>query len=84
VKQAPTDKDTNLVPLVVKGGVPMKQVIFNAIDWVSVKLTGISLPFLFFTPGELTKWLGVIALCSTIVYNTVRIVKELLNKKSES
>jgi hypothetical protein len=67
----------------------MGQIIYNAVDWVSVKLCGISTPFLFITDlkintwfGDIkvTTWLGVAVMVSTLIYNGIRIYKELKNK----
>jgi hypothetical protein len=69
----------------------MKDLVMNAIDWTSVKLTGFSTPFLIIDFGQikilgfinvsmLTAWLGVGVMLSTLFYNAVRIYKELKNK----
>jgi hypothetical protein len=71
--------------------VGMKEIIMNAIDWTSVKLTGFSTPFLFIDFGStkllgfinvstLTAWLGVGVLASTFIYNAIKIYKEFKNK----
>jgi hypothetical protein len=59
----------------------MKQLVdhaVGAIDWTSVKLAGVSL--LFIGGSKLTMCLGVAAMSSTIIYNSIRIYKELKNK----
>lgn len=55
--------------------------IKNAIDWLSIKLTGISLVLAAITWGGFIAFLSGIALCTTIVYNGIRIYKELKAKK---
>lgn len=52
----------------------------TAIDWVSMKLTGISVVFALITGGSLMTVLALIATGSTIVYNIIRIYKEVKNK----
>ena len=54
--------------------------IFSAVDWLSVKFTLLGVPFLFIGSTSI-QVLGVIAVCSTIVYNCIRIYKELKRKK---
>jgi H+/gluconate symporter-like permease len=49
----------------------------DSIDWTSVKLCGISTPFLFINATKITTVLGIIAVASTIIYNGIRIYKEL-------
>lgn len=56
------------------------QNIFHAVDWFSVKFTLATTPFLFIGSVSI-QVLGVIAVCSTIVYNCIRIYKELKRKK---
>lgn len=55
----------------------MKTTIINAIDWLSVKLAGISLPFLLISWNALLAWLGAAVMISTLIYNGIRIYKEL-------
>lgn len=55
--------------------------ITNSIDWMSVKLCGISTPFLFINATKLTTILGIIVMLSTLAYNGIRIYKELKAKK---
>lgn len=57
-----------------------KMDLLHAIDKVSVTLMGFSLPPLFVDPTPVTAWLGGIAIVTTIIYNTIRIVKEVKNK----
>jgi hypothetical protein len=58
----------------------MKTVIANAIDWLSVKLCGVSTTFLFITGDKALKWLGIAVMVSTVFYNGIRIYKELKSK----
>lgn len=55
--------------------------VLNAVDWVSLKLNGLVIPFLFINPNPFMLWLGAMATLSTIVYNGIRIYKELKAKK---
>jgi hypothetical protein len=48
-------------------------IINSAIDWFSVKITGLCIPFMFIAPEGLVRNLGAIAFISTIAYNGVRI-----------
>lgn len=59
----------------------MSHIILSAIDWTSVKLTGASFPFLLLVNPNIGAWLGIVMLCTTIIYNGIRIYKELKNKK---
>lgn len=59
----------------------MKYIIINAIDWMSVKLTGASLPCLLLINPNIGAWLAIIMFSSTIIYNGIRIYKELKNRK---
>lgn len=59
----------------------MKQIYFNAIDWVSVKLNAVCL-LGFITGDALLTNLTILATLTTITYNGVRIYKEIKNKKS--
>lgn len=59
----------------------MWNIVKDATDWVSVKLTGACVPFLFIDTTKLTAYLGVAVMASTLLYNGVRIVKEFMNKK---
>ena len=58
------------------------QSIFSAVDWLSVKFTLLATPFLFIGSASI-QLLGVVAVCSTIVYNCIRIYKELKRKKDD-
>jgi hypothetical protein len=56
--------------------------VLNAsIDWMSVKLNLLVLPVLFVPPHPVIFWLGVAATASTLLYNGIRIYKELKTKK---
>jgi hypothetical protein len=68
------------------------EIVWNAIDWTSMKLTGVSVPFLMINYGKvtfgflsidlskITAVLGFAVLVSTLLYNAIRIYKELKNK----
>jgi hypothetical protein len=57
----------------------MKNIIYNTIDWVSIKLNAICL--IGFVSGDnLVTGLTVIATLSTITYNFLKIHKTLKNK----
>lgn len=55
--------------------------IQNTIDWLSIKLTGIGIMLAAITWNKFVGILSVIALGSTIVYNLIRIYKELKRTK---
>lgn len=59
----------------------MGQIIYNAVDWMSVKLCGLSTPFLFISGTKITTVFGVLVMLSTLAYNGIKIVKELKNKQ---
>jgi divalent metal cation (Fe/Co/Zn/Cd) transporter len=52
----------------------------TAIDWLSFKLTGVSVLLAAITGGQLLTVMAGIATSTTIIYNVIRIYKEL-NKK---
>ena len=54
----------------------------SAIDWVSFKLNLLVLPVLFLGNPVLV-WMGYLATLSTILYNGIRIYKELKNKENK-
>lgn len=56
--------------------------IINAIDWVSIKLNtpGIII-LLAIDTSTAVKVFGLLSIISTIVYNSIRIYKEIRNKK---
>jgi hypothetical protein len=57
----------------------MKTIYNNAIDWMSIKLNAVC--FLgFFTGSNLIATLSIIATVTTIIYNAIRIFKEIKNK----
>lgn len=58
--------------------------ILQAIDWTSAKLTGASTLFLFINSSSLTVYLGIVVMLSTLVYNGIRIYKEIKNKNNGS
>lgn len=47
-----------------------------AVDKISVTLTTLSIPFLFMKT-DVTFWLGISVMGSTLAYNGIRIAKEL-------
>ena len=53
----------------------------TSIDWMSVKLNIPVLFILFIPPHPVVFWLGVAATASTLLYNGIRIYKELKTKK---
>lgn len=55
-------------------------VMNNAVDWLSVKLTGVCIPFLFIG-NTVTYFLGIVVMSSTLVYNVIRIYKECKTPK---
>lgn len=57
------------------------KIIYSAIDWTSVKLCGISTTPLFINVNPIIKWLSALAILSTVVYNSVKIYKELKTKQ---
>lgn len=59
----------------------MQHIIFESIDWMSIKLTGASLPFLLLINPNIGATLAIIMFSTTIIYNGIRIFKELKNKK---
>jgi large-conductance mechanosensitive channel len=59
----------------------MWQIIGNSIDWLSVKFTIGSIFLAAITWNAFIGVLSVFALVSTIVYNGIRIYKELKHKK---
>jgi hypothetical protein len=54
--------------------------IYHSIDWLSIKLTGVAIPFLFITGSDVLRLLGYAVMLSTLIYNGIRIYKELKNK----
>ena len=60
----------------------MKEIFLNAIDWVSVKLNGAAIVLAVVTWSTILAWLAGIATISTIVYNGIRIYKELTKKNT--
>jgi hypothetical protein len=53
----------------------------TVIDWGSIKSTGVSVVVCSITGGGFMIALGALAAVSTIVYNGIRIYKEIKNKK---
>lgn len=54
--------------------------IYDSIDWLSVKLNTPGAVMLFITVGDVIKILGAASIASTLIYNGIRIYKELKNK----
>ena len=59
----------------------MWSIIKEAADWTSVKLCGASVTFLFIDLSKLTLRLGIVVMATTIIYNVIKIYKELKTKK---
>jgi hypothetical protein len=59
------------------------QIILGAVDWLSVKLTGLCITVLFIGSGILTA-LSAVAICTTIIYNSIRIYKEIKQKNGSN
>jgi len=57
----------------------MKTMLNHTIDWMSIKLNAVCL-LGFFTGSTIIATLSVIATFTTIIYNAIRIVKELKKK----
>ena len=61
----------------------MKDIILRAIDWTSIKLNAVcTLGFL--TPDKLTRNLVILATLSTLVYNSINIIKEIIKFKNRN
>jgi len=58
----------------------MKEIINNSIDWFSVKLNAVCLIGLF-NGDSISFTLTVLATLTTIIYNVLKIRKELKSKK---
>lgn len=58
----------------------MKQILLDSIDWFSVKLNAVCL-LGFISGSSLIIGMTVAATATTIIYNGIRIYKELKNKK---
>ena len=59
----------------------MKEHLSHAIDWLSIKMTGVSILLAAFTWGGFIAFLSGAALCSTIIYNGIRIYREFKSIK---
>lgn len=57
----------------------MWHIVYNAIDWVSIKLNAPCV-ILFITGNQFLIGLAAIASISTVIYNGIRIYKELKGK----
>ena len=55
----------------------------SAVDWVSIKLLGTGIALLMISGGAFIMWLSGLAFFSTLLYNGIKIYKELKNKKKE-
>jgi len=60
----------------------MKTIINNSVDWVSIKLNAICLIGLIATSNLLSIF-TLIATVTTILYNAIRIYKEIKENKSK-
>lgn len=58
----------------------MKDLLLSSIDWRSVKLNGVAILLAIPTWATVLAWLAAVATISTIVYNGIRIYKELKSK----
>ena len=59
----------------------MKDIILRAIDWTSIKLNAVcTLGFL--TQDKLIRNLVILATLSTLVYNSINIIKEIIKFKN--
>jgi len=58
----------------------MKNLLHNSIDWMSIKLNAICLIGLIATSNLLTIF-TLVATITTILYNAIRIYKEIKNPK---
>lgn len=55
--------------------------IVHAIDWTSIKLTGFTATMCAITFTQIGAIAGIIAAATTIIYNGIRIYKELRKTK---
>lgn len=53
----------------------------TTIDWLSIKLTGLSVFIAAISGSAVLQWLSGVAVASTIIYNLIRIYKELKKEK---
>lgn len=53
------------------------QHFLNAVDWLSVKVTILISAPCFIIGNTVIVWLGIISVASNILYNGIRIYKEL-------
>jgi hypothetical protein len=60
----------------------MKTLLLNSIDWMSIKLNAVSLLGLFSGETTLVAFAGI-ATGTTIIYNAIRIFKEIRNFKKD-
>ena len=58
----------------------MFQMIGHSVDWISVKLNLLSITMLAITGSELATIFAIAATATTIVYNGIRIYKEVKKK----
>lgn len=57
--------------------------ITHAIDWASVKLTGVTVTLCAITGNQLVLWFGILASATTIIYNGIRIYGEFRKLKQK-
>jgi large-conductance mechanosensitive channel len=55
--------------------------LFEAVDWFSIKITGVSITLALITWNQFLGILSGVALISTIVYNVIKIIKEVKRKQ---
>jgi len=61
----------------------MWQIVGSSIDWLSVKFMGISIVLATITPSTILQVMSGIMVLSTIIYNGIRIYKELKKKTND-
>jgi hypothetical protein len=55
--------------------------LFEVVDWFSIKITGVSITLALITWNQFLGILSGVALISTIVYNVIKIIKEVKRKQ---
>jgi large-conductance mechanosensitive channel len=55
--------------------------LFENVDWFSIKITGVSITLALITWNQFLGILSGVALISTIVYNVIKIIKEVKRKQ---
>ena len=59
----------------------MKAMNLEIVDWLSLKLNGLTIVLAYISGNQLLQALAGVATASTILYNAVRIYKEFKKKK---